>query len=239
MNEQSNAPISAEATGVAGWFSVWMKAVTKPNEQTFVEMANSGTAKATTAYIWVFIGSLISFFLASLVQNAMVTNFMQSAGVDSSTYSTGFGGGLMTAICGAPIGAVISVVMFAIVTAIVQWVAKMFGGRGTFDQLAYTLAAVYVPFSLIGGVLTLLSAIPYVGLCFSAVSILASLYALVLQVMAVKGVNQFGWGQAAGSLLLPVFVLFCCIVVAFTAVLSLLAPVISETFNQINNNLVP
>lgn len=239
MNEQSNAPISTEPTGVAGWFSVWMKAITKPNEQTFVEMANSGNAKATTAYIWVFIGSLISFFMASLVQNAMVANFMQSAGVDSSTYSTGLGGGLMTALCGAPIGAVISVVMFAIVTAIVQWVAKMFGGRGTFDQLAYTLAAVYVPFSLIGGVLTLLSAIPYVGLCFSAVSILASLYALVLQVMAVKGVNQFGWGEAAGSLLLPVFVLFCCIVVAFTAVLSLLAPVISETFNQINNNLVP
>lgn len=239
MNEQSNAPMAPEPAGMAGWFSVWMKVITKPNEQTFVDLANSSNAKATTAYLWVFIGSLVSFFFASLVQGAMMANVLQSAGVESDAISTGLGGGFLTALCGAPIGAVISVVMFAVVTAIVQWIAKMFGGRGTFDQLAYALAAIYTPFSLVGGLLTLLAAIPFVGLCFSILSLLLSLYLLVLQVMAVKSVNQFGWGQAAGSLLLPVVVIFCCVAVVVAGMMSLLAPAISETFSEINNQLVP
>ncbi len=238
MDEQSNAPMSAEPAGIAGWFSVWMAAVTKPNEQTFVDMANSGNAKATTAYIWVFIGSLVSFFLASLVQGAAMRQIMQQYGVDGQA-GGGIGTTLITAICGAPIAAVISVVVFAVVVAIVQFIAKMFGGKGTFDQLAYALAAISTPFVLISGVLTLLSAIPLVGLCFSVVSLIAGLYVLVLQVIAVKAVNQFGWGQAAGSLLLPFIVLCCCLSVGVIGVMQMLGPQISETFNQINNNLAP
>jgi hypothetical protein len=115
----------------------------------------------------------------------------------------------------------------------------MFGGKGTFDQLAYTLAAISTPFALISGVLTLLSAIPFVGLCFTVVSLVAGLYVLVLEVMAVKGVNQFGWGQAAGSLLLPFILLCCCLSVGVIGVLRVLGPRITDTFNQINNNLVP
>ena len=110
MDEQSNAPMSAEPAGIAGWFSVWMTAVTKPNEQTFVDMANSVNAKATTAYIWVFIGSMVSFFLASLVQGAAMRQVMQQydlAGQSGGDISTT----LITAICGAPIVAVISVIV--------------------------------------------------------------------------------------------------------------------------------
>jgi len=238
MDEQSNAPMSAEPAGIMGWVSVWMAAVTKPNEQTFVEMANSGNAKATTAYIWVFISSLVSFFFASLVQGAAMRQIMQQYDMAGQVGGS-IGTTLITAICGAPIAAVISVVVFAVVVAIVQFLAKMFGGKGTFDQLAYALAAISTPFALISGVLTLLSAIPLVGLCFSVVSLVAGLYVLVLQVIAVKAVNQFGWGQAAGSLLLPFVVLCCCLSVGVFSIMGMLGPQISETFNQINNNLAP
>ncbi|MEP7136887.1 MAG: YIP1 family protein [Chloroflexota bacterium] len=238
MDEQSNAPMPSAPSGMAGWFSVWMAAVTKPNEQTFANMANSGDAKATTAYIWVFISSLVSFFFASLVQGAAMKQIMQQYG-NGQFGGGGIGTRFVTAICGAPIAAVISVVVFAVVVAIVQFLAKMFGGKGTFDQLAYALAAISTPFALISGVLTLLSAIPFVGLCFSVISIVAGLYVLVLEVIAVKGVNQFGWGQAAGSLLLPFVVLCCCLSVGVFGLMSVLGPKISETFNQINNNLVP
>jgi len=239
MDEQSNAPMPTAPSGMAGWFSVWMTAVTKPNEQTFADMANSGNAKATTAYIWVFIGSLVSFFFASLVQGAAMRQLMQQSGMGNQFNSGGIGTKLITAICGAPIAAVISVVVFAVVVAIVQALAKMFGGKGTFDQLAYTLAAISTPFALITGVLTLLSAIPFVGLCFSIVSLVAGLYVLVLEVMAVKGVNQFGWGEAAGSLLVPFIVLCCCLSVGVIGIMRVLAPRISEIFNQINNSLAP
>jgi len=226
----------AAPSGMAGWFSVWMAAVTKPNEQTFVDMANSGNAKATTAYIWVFIGSLVSFFFASLVQGAAMRQMMQQYGMNGQA-GGGIGTKLITAICGAPIAAVISVVVFAIVVAIVQFLAKMFGGKGTFDQMAYAFAAISTPFALISGVLTLLSAIPFVGLCFTVVSIVAGLYVLVLEVIAVKAVNQFGWGQALGSLLTPIIVLCCCLSVGVFGIMRALGPSISDTFNQINNNL--
>jgi len=237
MNDQSNTSMPPTPGGMAGWFSVWTSAVTKPNEQTFAQMANSSEAKLTTAFIWVFIGSLVSFFLSSLVQGAGMRQLMQQYGF--SAQPTGFGTQLMTAICGAPIMAVITMIMFAIMVAIVQFIARMFGGTGTFEQLAYVFAAISTPFSLIFGVLGLLSAIPYVWWCFGIITLLLALYVIVLEVMAVKAVNQFGWGQAAGSLLLPFILLCCCLSVGVIGILQVLGPRIRETFNQINNNLIP
>ena len=141
----------------------------------------------------------------------------------------------MSVICGAPIGAVVSVVVFAIVVGVVQLLAKMFGGRGTFDQLSYAIAAIVTPFYLISGVLGLLSAIPipFVGFCFGLVGFAAALYVLVLEVMAVKGVNQFGWGQAIGSMLLPVIAIACCISVGVAGILSMLGPEARDIFDSI------
>ena len=233
MNDQLNAPMPPTPSGMAGWFSVWMSAVTKPNEQTYAEIANSPDVKATTAYLWVFIGGGVSYFLASLVPNVAFRQLLQQyGGGQFQLGGGGIGARLITLICGAPIGAVILTVVFAVVVAIVQFLAKSFGGRGTFDQLAYTFAAIYTPFALVSGVLSLLGAIPYIGYCFSFISLLALLYMVVLQVMAVKVVNQFGWGQAAGSYFLPVLVLFCCLGVAAIGIGTAVAKAIGTTFNQ-------
>jgi hypothetical protein len=109
----------------------------------------------------------------------------------------------------------------------------MFGGRGTFDQLAYAIAAIVAPFYLVSAVLTLLSAIPAVGFCFGLVGLLAGLYVLVLEVMAVKGVNQFGWGQAIASLLIPVLAIACCISIVIAGIFSMIAQQYPEIFNSI------
>jgi hypothetical protein len=103
--------------------------------------------------------------------------------------------------------------------------------------LAYAIAAILTPFYLVSTVLTLLAAIPFVGYCFVAVSALAGLYVLVLEIMAVKGVNQFGWGQAIVSLLLPVFLLVCCVAVGVFGLLQALGPRINEIFNTIQQSL--
>ena len=233
MNEPTNAPMLPPPSGVSEWVTVWREAVTRPSDQTFARIAQSPNAKSTTAFLWVFLGSLVSSLLALPAQGVLMRQMMQNAGLEGQDIPSGFGGGLMTAICGAPIGAVISVVLFAIVVGIVQLLAKMFGGRGTFDQLAYAIAAIVTPFYLVSGVLGLLSAIPFAGFCFGLLGLAAALYVLVLEVMAVKGVNQFGWGQAIGSLLLPVFAIACCISVAVGALLSIAAPEMMDIFNSI------
>src|SRR5687767_749970 len=118
MNEPTNAPMLPPPSGVSEWFSVWRDAITRPNEQTFVRLAQSPNAKTTTALLWIFLGSLVSSLLALPAQGALMRQMMQSMGLEEQGFPAA-GGGLMTVICGAPIGAVISVVLFAIVVGIV------------------------------------------------------------------------------------------------------------------------
>jgi len=237
MNEQPNAPMSAGSAGVAGWFSTWMTAVTKPNEQTFVGLASSGNAKASTAYLWVFISSLVFYFLYSLVQGAVMRQAFQQAGLDFPGGGGGIANQFVMAICGAPIAGILSVLGFVISTGIIQWIAKMFGGKGTFDQMAYAIGAIYAPYYLASAVLVLFAGIPYVGLCFGFLSLIFLLYVLFLEVAAVKGVNQFGWGQAAGSVFIPLVVLFCCVFVGVFGLVRILGPAVGDTFSSINNSL--
>ena len=227
MNE--NMPdVPTPVGGPTPVMQTWIKALTKPSEQTFVEIASSPNAKATTAYLWVFVASLVQIFLTSLVQSRMMGTYMEQLGLGSGFGDRGVASVLTGAICGAPIGAAITTLFFAIGVFIVQWIAKMFGGRGTSDQLAYSMAAVSAPYSIIAGLVTLLAAIPYVGYCFSAILAIAGIYVFVLNVMAVKGVNQISWGAAIGSLIIPglvIGVLCACLVGGLFA---LLLPAIRE-----------
>lgn len=232
MNEEPNAPmLPGRSPSIV---QTWMTALTKPNEQTYAQIAASPEAKTSTALLWVLIGSLIQFFVSFLMQGRIMGQMMQGSGIESQVAP-----GLVTVLCGAPIAAVISVVFFAAFTGIVQWVAGLFGGKGSFEKLVYVFAAITVPFTLISALITLLSAIPYVGACFGIVGLLAGIYVLVLEVMAVKGVNQFDWLPAAGSLLLPVFVFICCISAGLFGLISLAGPAMQDIFNQINQSITP
>ena len=225
----SNTPIMESKPGVAGWFAIWMKAVSKPSEQTFVEITESPEAKMQTAFIWVFIATTVIALASALIQG--VSAFLGVAptmppipGLEqyidpSMMQQTGSPiMALVIGLCVAPLAGLIAIPFFALGVAIVQWVAKLFKGEGSFEKLAYAFAAITLPVSLVSAVLTLLSAIPFVGLCFSFISIGVSIYSVVLQVYAVKAVNRFPtFGPAVGSVLIPgavIFLVFCiCIVV--------------------------
>jgi len=229
MNEPTTSPMLPPPSGVSEWISVWRDALTRPSDQTFARIAQSPNAKLPTALLWVFLGSLVSALLAIPVQGQLMRQMTQGLGLEEQGLPIA-GGGLMTAICGAPVGAVISVVVFAIVVGVVQLLARMFGGRGTFEQLAYAIAAIVAPFYLISGVLTLLSAIPYAGFCFGLLGLAAALYVLVVEVMAVKGVNQFDWLRAIASMLLPVFAIACCFAIGIAGLFQALGPEFRDMF---------
>ena len=232
MNEPTNAPMLPPPSGVSEWFSVWRDAITRPSDQTFARIAQSPNAKLTTAFLWIFLSSLVSSLLALPARGVWMSQIMQNAGLEGQLPNVA-DSGVMAVICGIPISAVVAVVVFAIVVGIVQLLARMFGGRGTYDQLAYALAAILTPYYLLTGVLGLLSAIPFVVYCAGLLGFGLLLYVVVLEVMAVKGVNQFEWWQAIVSLLLPVFGVICCISLAVAGLFSVLAPQLNEIFNSI------
>lgn len=230
MNEQPVTPMLPVAREPI--YQHWVRALTRPSEQTFAAIAASPNAKASTGYLWYFVGSLVQTLVAAAVPNRAVQDLLtQYTGQAAS------GTSLLGILCGAPIGALISTIFFVIGSAIIQWIAGLFGGRGNNDRMAYTLSSILTPFLMISGVLTLLSAIPNVGWLFAGLAFLVSLYFLALEVMAVKGVNQFGWGAALASLLLPLLVIVftcACLVAAFIA---LLGPSLSEAFQQLQQSI--
>lgn len=228
----SNAPVMEPKSGPAGWLQVWIKAVTKPSEQTFIEISESPEAKTQTALIW----SAIAGFIGGI---GVGIGSALSVLIRGGGNSTGVGTFAMY-ICGFPIlMAIISPIGLALSTALFQWVAKLFGGTGSFEKLIYSLAAISVPITIVSGATSLLSGVPIVGICISLFSIVISLYTVFLNITAVKAVNRFGYGQAAGSVLIPAFVIgFFCGCLVFGGMM-ILGPVIGDVFGQINQGLAP
>ena len=224
MNEMPGAPIPEPRT--ESMVQVWQKALTKPNEQTYADIATSPNAKASTAYLWVFVAYLIQIFLSALVSGRSLEVLANQYGYGDIFTTRTLTSTLVSAICGAPIGAIVGTLFFALAVVVIQWLSRTFGGRGTTDQLAYALASIIAPFLIISGLVSLFSAIPFVGLCVSAILALAGIYILVLEVMAVKGVNQISWGAAIGALLIPIAVIAFLCACLVGGLISLLVPAI-------------
>lgn len=246
MNEFNSAP-TPQPSGAAGWLPVWIKAVTKPTEQTFVDITSHPDASSKTAYIWVFIAGTVSaiiqaFGTAIRAAVGAGSQLQQIPGLEQYLPETTGGGGgvgiaLVSGLCASPVAGLLSIVFFALFVAIIQWVAKLFGGAGSYEKLLYAFAAITVPFTLVSSLFVLLGAIPFVGICTGILSLGLSIYSIVLQVTAVKAVNRFGWGQAAGSVFLPglVLIFVCACIVGIS--LMLLGPMIGDAFNNINQGL--
>ena len=220
----SNTPVMESKLGPAGWLQIWIKAVTKPSEQTFVDITESPDMSARMAYIWIFIAGTIT----TIIQTFMLTIqratgagsiLKQIPGLEQYIPQTvGRGGGigvLIGGLCFSPFAGLFYVLFFALGVAIIQWIAKLFGGTGTYEKMLYAFAAISVPVAIVSSLFSLLGVVPFVGICTGLLSVGLVIYSLVLQVMAVKGVNRFGWGQAAGSVFLPgcvVFIICACII---------------------------
>jgi hypothetical protein len=242
----SNAPIMESRPGPAGWLPVWIKAATQPNEQTFVDITEHPDATSKTAFIWIFIAATVTTLVSGLIQAILLAvgvtpqafpGMEQFSGSGVDVAPVAIGSSLVSTICAAPIAGVVSVIFFAIGVAIIQWIAKMFGGTGTFDKLAYGIAAISVPVSLVSMVLTPLNIVPYLNICTGLLSFGIAIYALYLQVVAVKAVNRFGWGAAVGSVFIPsLVILFVCGCLAIVG-LTLMGPALGEVFSEINQSL--
>jgi len=74
-------------------------------------------------------------------------------------------------------------------------------------------------------------------LCFNAILAIAGIYILVLNIMAAKAVNRFGWGEAAGSVLIPGLVigLLCCCLIGGISMVA--GAAFKNIFQQIQNGL--
>jgi hypothetical protein len=218
FNEPPYEPLS--------WWESWTSAIFKPSVATFERIANDPQASILRAGLWVFFGALIGMFISvplSLAFNPDLVNKLQQL--------TGEIGSALTAtvglmLCVVPLSAIFSVVGMIISGALIQLVARLLGGQGTLEGTLNGLAAITAPLTPVSA---LLGTIPVVGGCLA---LPLSLYILVLNVMAVKASNRFGWGAAVAAVLLPGLViggLCCCVAFALASAIGVALP---ELLNQ-------
>jgi hypothetical protein len=224
-----------------GAFPVWSKVFTKPGEQTFLEITAHPDAKARSAYIWVFLAGTLTGLINSLTQ--FVVTFAQlrrvmpeGGGIPGSPGLFG-AAGLLSSLCVAPLTGLFSVIGFAISVAIFHAASRFFGGKGTFDRLAYAFGAITVPVTLISGFMIPLNAIPYVLFCTGPLLIALSFYVLYLQVAAIKAVHGFGWGEAAGAYFMPAILIGLLCGVLVLVAMRMIGPSIGDVFRQIQQGI--
>jgi hypothetical protein len=241
MSEFSNEPMVPSRGPEMSLIDTWIDAFTKPKEETYARIVAQPSASASKAILWVFVASLLTS-LVSLVagfggQMDSIRQLLPPEIASQLPANAAPSMGIGAIVCGVPVGALVSVLGFAIATALIQWVAKLFGGTGTFDKLAYAFSAITVPYSIVSAILALLAMIPFVGILTGLIGFALIFYVIVLEVLAVKAVDRLDTGKAVGSVLLPglaiALLVCCCVVVAIAA----LGPILGNVFDSINQSL--
>ena len=99
----------------------------------------------------------------------------------------------------------LSIAAFYISAGLVYFTARLLGGNGSFGIQAYLFSLITVPMSFLSG---LVNIIPCIGWL---ITIGLSIFALVLEVRAVKVAHNLTSGKAAGAVLIPVALLFVAV----------------------------
>lgn len=143
--------------------------------------------------------------------------------------------GIIFALCCLPLTAGLSVLSLIINAAVTQFIARLLGGTGTYSQLVYAFAAYTAPITIVSSILGVLgAALPVLGFIFSP---LLGIYSLVLNVMAVKAVNQFSWGKAILTSVI-IFVLVLIIVSVIVGVVIAILAASGGAINDIFQNII-
>jgi hypothetical protein len=74
----------------------------KPREETYAAMPPRSQAKSMTAYLWVFLASIVSSSLTLIVQGSAIRSQLDEAGVGGQL-GGGVGAIVVTLLCGTPI----------------------------------------------------------------------------------------------------------------------------------------
>lgn len=207
------------------WREIWIDAITKPSVQTYERFIQQPSISGNTGYTWIFISTLIGYVISLLGQWAWSglnpTNSALSPFANNPTVFY-----LLLVVCGAPIGASLSVLGLAISAGISQWVARMLGGVGSHSELVYAQAAFLAPLTL---VIDILGIIPFVSCLIFPLFI----YMVVLNVISIKAVNRFGWGKAIASSVIIWVAALWLVAVFVIVILALLGPSIGHVFSNI------
>lgn len=178
---------AASGADPQSWFEVWIKAITKPADETYQEIISSPNANLYTGLIWI---------LGALVVQVIFAIFSTIIWGDASAeYSVAAGGSIILAIFCFPVIALITLAVYLGVTYLVHNFASSQSTAQmppvvTWDRLFYVFAAIFTPLIVVGAVLSI---IPLLGPFLGGILIFGG---TLLMTMAVKGIYRLEMAQA-------------------------------------------
>lgn len=179
------------------WFEVWLSALTRPSEQTYLEFLADPEASGTRAFLWVASASALSFALLWILIAIFGTAMIPPEALPQTQRASPLIVLGVVLVCGVPLVALFAALGLAIFAGIVHLTAWISGGRGSYGGTLYAIAAYYAPLQIVS---TLIGFIPWVNVCVGS---LLGLYALYLNMLAAKAAHRLGWGGAALAGLMP------------------------------------
>ncbi|MDW8325325.1 MAG: YIP1 family protein [Anaerolineales bacterium] len=184
------------------WYEVWLTALSRPNPQAYEVLLSDPEVSVSRALIWAVAAGLASGGLFLLAQTLFFNFFVSLLPQELAALPRSANPTTLLAVallCGLPFFAFSSMLGVLLTAGLTHSGARLFGGRRPFAEQAYLTAAYASPVTIANSVLAF---IPLVN----CLTLPLNLYALFLNVVAVKAVNRFGWGAAGVAGLMPVFV---------------------------------
>jgi hypothetical protein len=104
---------------------------------------------------------------------------------------------------------------------------RLFGGSGDFKSHLYLLAVIQVPVTVLGGVIYILTLIPFVELIAILAGLALLIFTLIINVRVIKAVHDLNTGRAIAGMILPPLILGailgCLLMVFGSALVGMLA----------------
>src|SRR5579884_4006826 len=191
--------------------SQYIKIFTKPSAATFAQE----NGKAAWNIIW---AQLLGLAVLSVLFGFAIFSIVLPTALAGNQSTAA----MAAALAGGTVALALSMIVFVplsffIGTGIQYLIAKMFGGQGAFLNHSYGSILIYVPYTILSVVLSL---IPILG---SLAGLALSIYSIVLQVYMIMAVHRMGGGRATMVVLFPLIVVFALACVLFFILIAALS----------------
>jgi len=225
MSIQSEEPTDGIAPVPQTWSEVWFKALAQPSVDTYQNLVSRPGVSSRRAYTWVFLGSLIGSVLI-LLGNLFFGSLSPVGAEQASDFLGGYGFPVLIFACLLPLGGLFAILNLIFIAGISQVIARALGGYGTYKELSYAFGAYLAPLGIIGSVLFM---VPYIN----CLTIPIGIYAVFLNILAIKSVHRFEWGKALASSVAIIAIILLLLAGVTIWVLVLLGPSIGDVFSNI------
>lgn len=180
-----------------GLIQTWLSFFSMTEDLFLAEQEKANTEDTLLSVLVYTIATVVISMVTGFVQFQQITTLM-----GEQLPQLGFNLGTIFFII--LIGTVVmSPISFYISVGLQYLGARIFGGSGDFKTHAYLMALIFVPTTVLGGVVSLFALIPFIGFLAGLAGFGISIYTIILTVRAVKAVHNIPTGKAVAGIIVP------------------------------------